>query len=126
MSININELGDKIAELKGTTPFREMAEKTGVSHTYLRSLIVGDTHSHAPVKPNPDKLKLIAEAYPFKTSYKELMTLAGYADQVDSDPNKETKNVDLKQVMEDEDVLLSYDGKPIPEEYAEMIKKLLS
>lgn len=36
------------------------------------------------------------------------------------------KNVDLKKVMDDEDVLLSYDGKPIPDEYAEMIKKLLS
>lgn len=80
--------------------------------------------------PSPKTLRKIAKG--LRISEAKIFDLAGLTieasneDNTNSNPNEHDKNIDLKDALEDEDVLLSYDGKPIPEEYAEMIKKLLS
>lgn len=107
-----NDLAIKIKELKGTDSYREMSAKTHghISHSYFNTLINGDTRTKQPIKPTPEKLKLIADAYPLKTNYHELMTLAGY-DKAD----KVTEGSDTNRRFEEE-LLLAFDGKPIPEE----------
>jgi len=72
-----NELGNLLRELRGKTPLREVAAKTGLSHTYIRDLELGINRStKAPIKPSPDTLKRLSEAYNYP--YKQLMKLAGY------------------------------------------------
>ncbi|CAK1247326.1 SOS-response transcriptional repressor LexA (RecA-mediated autopeptidase) (LexA) [Fructobacillus fructosus] len=90
--LNNNQLAIKISQLKGSDSYREMSQKTHgkVSHSYFNTLINGDTRNKQPIKPSPDKLRAIADAYSLKTSYKELMTLANYDDDVQNIPNELT------------------------------------
>lgn len=85
-----NALALKIKELKRNGSYREMAEKTGdkVSHTYFSTLVNGDSRTKQPIKPSPDKLRDIADAFSAYTSYKELMQLANYEDDTQSIPNE--------------------------------------
>lgn len=77
-----NALANKIKELKGTGSFQFMSDQTNgeLSKGYFSTLVNGDSRTKSPIKPGPDKLKIIADAYPLKTSYSELMRLAGYGD----------------------------------------------
>lgn len=90
--LNNNQLAIKINQLKGNDSYREMSQKTHgkVSHSYFNTLINGDTRNKQPIKPSPDKLRAIAEAYSLETTYKELMTLAHYDDDVQNIPNELT------------------------------------
>lgn len=73
------DLKDKLKLLKGTESYRKMAEKTGVSHNYLRFMINGfDPKTNKPIEPSVDILNKIAKAYPDDTSIIELLELAGY------------------------------------------------
>lgn len=79
-----NELGKLLRELRGKTPLREVATKTELSHTYIRDLELGINRStKAPIKPSPDTLKRLSEAYNY--SYNKLMEIAGYIG--DNEPN---------------------------------------
>lgn len=71
------KLGNYIKELRGKTSLRDAAEKIGISHTYLDTVEKGfDKRSGKPVKPTPETLELISQAY--DCDYGELMTMAGY------------------------------------------------
>lgn len=56
---------------------REAANLIGISHSYLSTLEKGfDPRTGSPIKPTPETLKLISEAYGIK--YEKLMIAAGY------------------------------------------------
>lgn len=73
----MNEIGDLLRELRGEESLREASRRIGISHTYLDTIEKGrDKRSGKPIKPTPDTLKLISEAYNY--SYIDLLKLAGY------------------------------------------------
>lgn len=76
----MKKLGKLLRELRGKESLRDASERIGISHTYLDTIEKGqDKRSGSPVKPTPDTLKLISNAYDY--DYKELMKLAGYFDE---------------------------------------------
>lgn len=63
---------------------REAAEKSGLSHTYIRDLELGvNRKTKTPINPSPETLKRLASAYNY--DYNELMKKAGYIDQLELD-----------------------------------------
>lgn len=57
--------------------YREAAEKSGISHAYIRYLEIGKRPgTNTPINPSPDMLKGLSKAY--NHSYKDLMIKAGY------------------------------------------------
>lgn len=56
---------------------RNASKLIGISHSYLSTLEKGiDPRNNAPVKPTPETLKMISDAY--NVSYDYLMQLSGY------------------------------------------------
>lgn len=73
--MNLKEFGiyfSKLRESKGYRSQRELAVKSGVSHSTINRIESG---SH---KVSPDNLKILAKH--LNTDYRELMTKAGYLD----------------------------------------------
>lgn len=86
-----NPLGLFLEELRGKTPLREVAYRSGLSHTYIRDLELGiNRKTKAPINPTPETLKRLSEAY--KYSYEDLMKKAGY---IVEEVKKEKDAVDL-------------------------------
>lgn len=71
--------------------FREAAERSGVSHAYIRYLEIGKRPgTNTPINPSPDMLKGLAKAY--NHPYKDLMIRAGYSyDEKDESHIEETE-----------------------------------
>lgn len=66
----------KIREEKGLS-LREVAKRSGLSHSYINSLEKGEhPNTKAPINPTPDILKRLAAAYNY--DYIDLMEAAGY------------------------------------------------
>jgi HTH-type transcriptional regulator, competence development regulator len=85
----IGEFLKKLRTEKGLS-FREAAEKTGLSHSYIRYVEIGKRPgSETPINPTPETLKRFAKAYDYP--YEELMRLAGYLDE---DGNETTASDD--------------------------------
>jgi transcriptional regulator with XRE-family HTH domain len=90
------ELGKFLEELRGKMSLREAAEKSGLSHTYIRDLELGENRkTKAPIRPSADTLIQLAKAY--KHSSNDLLKRAGYIDdesirKADIDPLLEIKN----------------------------------
>lgn len=80
-----------LRERKGYT-FREAAEKSGVSHSYIRYLEEGKRPgTNTPINPTPDTLRKLATAY--DQSYEDLLSRAGYLDELLLEADKrETEN----------------------------------
>ncbi len=78
---------------------RNAADKIGISHSYLSNLEKGiDPRTGSPIKPTPETLKLIADAY--ELDYDSLMKLAGYlTDKEILDITKEYKYKRLKPIL---------------------------
>lgn len=75
-----NELGEFLEKLRGKLSLREAGVRAQLSHTYIRDLELGiNRKTKAPIKPSPDTLKRLADAYDY--SYEELMKKAGYFDE---------------------------------------------
>lgn len=88
----MNTLGDLLKELRGKESLRDASKRIGISHTYLDTLEKGvDKRSGSIVKPSPETLKMIAEAYNY--DYEELMVRTGYieAEEIKSDYIKKRK-----------------------------------
>lgn len=80
--IHLNTLGDLLKELRGKESLRDASKRIGISHTYLDTLEKGvDKRSGSFVKPTPETLKMIAEAYEY--DYEELMVKTGYLEADD-------------------------------------------
>lgn len=57
--------------------FRDAADLIGISHSYLHNLEKGiDPRTKVPIKPGPETLRLISEAY--KIDFNHLMKIEGY------------------------------------------------
>jgi transcriptional regulator with XRE-family HTH domain len=79
-----NPLGLFLEKLRGKMPLREVATKSGLSHTYIRDLELGiNRKTKAPINPTPETLKRLAEAYNY--SYEDLMIMAGYIEKQEED-----------------------------------------
>lgn len=89
----MNELGSLLKELRGEKSLREVSKKSGISHNYLSLLEKGiDPRTKAPIKPSPETLKKLAEAYNY--SYEELLKVAGY---LEDNPTETTEVYDYKE-----------------------------
>lgn len=83
-----NELGHFLEELRGKMSLREAAEKSGLSHTYIRDLELGvNRKTKAPIRPSADTLRQLAMAYNHPAIH--LLKKAGY---IDSDETLDRKN----------------------------------
>lgn len=82
-----SELGEFLLKLRGGMSLRKAAEKSGLSHTYIRDLEVGFNRSTGTdIRPTPETLSKLAEAYDYP--YENLMIIAGYM----------TSGVDIKNL----------------------------
>lgn len=76
--------GKFLEGLRGKMSLREAAQKSGLSHAYIRDLELERNRStNDKIKPSPDTLKKLSEAY--NISYTELMEKAGYLETENSD-----------------------------------------
>ncbi|MBP1971639.1 transcriptional regulator with XRE-family HTH domain [Virgibacillus natechei] len=83
----MSDIGSLLKELRGKESLREASKRIGISHTYLDTIEKGhDKRSGKEVKPTPDTLKLIANAYHY--SYDKLLVMAGYIEERESDDEK--------------------------------------
>ncbi|QOY37084.1 helix-turn-helix domain-containing protein [Anaerobacillus isosaccharinicus] len=72
-----NELGKFLEELRGKLSLREAANKSSLSHTYIRDLELGiNRKTQAPIRPSADTLIQLANAYNCNSN--ELLKRAGY------------------------------------------------
>ena len=75
--MTLSELGAFLRQLRGKMSYREAAERSGLSHAYIRYLEIGKRPgSNTPINPSPEMLKGLAKAY--NHPYKDLMKRAGY------------------------------------------------
>ncbi|MGC4378305.1 helix-turn-helix transcriptional regulator [Fictibacillus sp. Mic-4] len=76
----MNELGSFLRELRGNRSLREIAEITGLSHSYIADVEKGYRRgTKKPIKPSFDTLKRLAKAYDY--DYEKLLEIAGYLDE---------------------------------------------
>ncbi|TQR21830.1 helix-turn-helix domain-containing protein [Psychrobacillus vulpis] len=79
-------LSQLIRKLRGKESLREASKRIGISHTYLDTIEKGfDKRSGKQVKPTPETLRLISNAY--KYDYEELMREAGYLEDIEESKN---------------------------------------
>lgn len=105
----MDDIGKLLRELRGRESLREASKRIGISHTYLDTVEKGhDKRSGKPVKPTPETLKLISEAYNY--SYNKLMILAGYIDeqQTTNNINSEREAIMNKIASEFPDIDLMF------------------
>lgn len=118
----MEDIGKFLKKLRGKMTFREAAEKSGLSHSYIRYLELGKRPgTNTPINPTPESLRGLAKAYGY--SYTELMRLAGYNDE-DEEVHKEESKLerDKKEIMNF--IRNSNDPKEI-ELTLEVVKKML-
>jgi transcriptional regulator with XRE-family HTH domain len=103
-----------LMELRGNKTLREVAEKAGISHTYLGVLEKGiDPRSGKQIKPSTDTLERLAKAY--KYPYEKLLKAAGY---LNNDDNKST-DAELEDFLRNSNV--KFNGAPLDDEDKEDI-----
>ncbi|HZG16918.1 MAG TPA: helix-turn-helix transcriptional regulator [Candidatus Bathyarchaeia archaeon] len=110
-----NELSIKLEQLRKEKKLtlREVAEKTGLSHAYIRDIELNyNRATKGPISPTPDTLRKLSIAYDY--SYQELMKLAGFISEGDdqtqelidgsnvSQKRKELINLILNDLTDDE------------------------
>lgn len=87
-----NNLGDYLRALRGKESLRSVSDRIGgrLSHSYISDLEKGLSRRGTPIKPTPEALKALSEAY--DVSYEKLMMMAGYIDKSANDDVKQTAN----------------------------------
>jgi HTH-type transcriptional regulator, competence development regulator len=90
-----NQLGRLLEQLRGDRSLREISQKTGLSHTYIRDIELGRRRvTNTPIKPSAYTLKKFSEVYNY--SFVELMRLAGLEDEL---RDKLAKEHDLYKIL---------------------------
>jgi transcriptional regulator with XRE-family HTH domain len=75
-----NSFGKFLEELRGNTSLRKAANKSGLSHAYIRDLELGRNRTtNDVIKPSPDTLRKLSQAYHYP--YTELLMKAGYLEE---------------------------------------------
>lgn len=97
-------LGDYLRELRGKESLRSVSERINgrLSHSYISDLEKGISRRGTPIKPTPEALKILSEAYDVK--YDKLMRLAGYLDNESEKTQKLTKKQMTVAAHIDDDV----------------------
>jgi transcriptional regulator with XRE-family HTH domain len=96
-------LGELLKKLRGKMSLREVANISGLSHTYIRDLELGINRStKTKIQPSPETLNRLALAY--SSSYDELMRCAGYVH--DDYAEVSTNNITNNSKNESQDDLL--------------------
>lgn len=73
----MNELGKLLRHLRGKESLRDVADRAGISHSYLSHLEKGkDPRTGKPIYPSPDTLKALSKAYDYP--YEKLLATADY------------------------------------------------
>ncbi len=95
-----NSLGKYLKKLRGKKSLREISKKTNgeLSHSYISDLEKGVSRRGNVIKPSPNTLKILAEAYNADFNY--LMNLAGYNTEGES----LSKNQKLLAAHVDDDI----------------------
>jgi transcriptional regulator with XRE-family HTH domain len=110
----LNNLSRLLMELRGNKTLREVAEKAGISHTYLGVLEKGiDPRSGKQIKPSTDTLERLAKAY--KYPYEKLLKAAGYLNNNDNKPT----DAELEDFLRNSNV--KFNGAPLDDEDKEDI-----
>ncbi|MGG1551469.1 helix-turn-helix domain-containing protein [Paenibacillus ferrarius] len=93
--------GKFLESLRGKMSLREAANKSGLSHAYIRDLELERNRStNEKIKPSPVTLKKLSEAYKF--SYTELMEKAGYLEHTelsDTPTNEKLDHIPLSDIV---------------------------
>ncbi|NEW07238.1 helix-turn-helix transcriptional regulator [Paenibacillus sp. SYP-B3998] len=75
-----NSFGKFLEELRGKISLRKAADKSGLSHAYIRDLELGRNRTtNDVIKPSPETLRKLSLAYQY--SYTELLMKAGYLEE---------------------------------------------
>ncbi|MFC0212342.1 helix-turn-helix domain-containing protein [Paenibacillus chartarius] len=93
----MDNFGKFLEGLRGRMSLREAAQKSGLSHAYIRDLELEKNRStNDKIKPSPETLKKLSEAYNY--SYTELMRRAGYLRESLSDRHQ-VVDIDLHHIL---------------------------
>ncbi|AUV72579.1 transcriptional regulator [Lactiplantibacillus plantarum subsp. plantarum] len=111
--------GTKLKELRQSKNLgvNQLALRSGVSASQISRFENGKK-----TNPKPITLQKIARGLSVPDS--ELFKIAGIDFSQNVDPNKPIE-VDLKEQIEDKNKIMTYQGRPIPEEDLKYIKRLL-
>ncbi|QJD87586.1 helix-turn-helix domain-containing protein [Cohnella herbarum] len=115
------KFGEKLRELRGKMTLRDVAKLTGLSHTYIRDLELGNNRkTNKPPIPSRETLRKLSEAYDHP--YGDLLEYSGYFDGLSDDKKKQLKEAynDRSKVIESFRDLLSQ--MSINGDYPEEIK----
>lgn len=117
-----NRLGKVLEDIRKSKKLtlRDVAVKTGLSHTYIRDLELNyNRKTKAPIKPTPDTLRKLSQAYDYP--YEQLLKLAGFFPSEDDpiqaiidDPNSSETKKRFAQLI-----------KELPDEKLEALLTLL-
>ena len=90
--------GKFLESLRGKMSLREAANKSGLSHAYIRDLELERNRStNEKIKPSPVTLKKLSDAYKF--SYTDLMEKAGYLEKENPDNQNTTLTLPLTDIL---------------------------
>jgi transcriptional regulator with XRE-family HTH domain len=100
--VDYEEFGKFLEGLRGKTPLRVVAKKSGLSHTYIRDIELGvNRKTKAPIQPSYDTLKRLSQAYDY--DYEELLRLAGILNKNghdETDPVEQAINQKVSRMKE--------------------------
>lgn len=75
-----NNFGKFLETLRGKASLRKAANKSGLSHAYIRDLELGRNRTtNDVIKPSPETLRKLAQAYQYP--YTDLLKKAGYLEE---------------------------------------------
>ncbi|MDR6553775.1 helix-turn-helix transcriptional regulator [Paenibacillus qinlingensis] len=75
-----NHFGKFLETLRGKASLRKAANKSGLSHAYIRDLELGRNRTtNDVIKPSPETLRKLAQAYQYP--YTDLLKKAGYLEE---------------------------------------------
>lgn len=114
-----NELGQFLEKLRGKMTLRTAAEKSGLSHSYIRDLELGvNRATKAPIHPSAESLKKLAKAYNYPSN--DLLKKAGYIEETNDD------TADFADILNDPDFeLFYYDAKDLSEKRKQELRNFI-
>lgn len=117
--INDSQLGDYIKSVlkQNKWSMRQGALQIGVSAAYLSKLINHKSDSN----PKPETLRKLAKG--LRVSPEKIFSLAGIELKVNED--NEPKYIDLKKQIDDKNKIMTFEGRVIPPEDMEYVKRIL-
>ncbi|MGO4496886.1 helix-turn-helix domain-containing protein [Paenibacillus sp. 2RAB27] len=88
-----NNFGKFLETLRGKASLRKAANKSGLSHAYIRDLELGRNRTtNDVIKPSPETLRKLAQAYQYP--YTDLLKKAGYLEETSTWSKPAQANLD--------------------------------